>query len=145
MPRLSPSQTGDALLSKWHADLGDLVGSYELICDVKTAHLLEAGSEQDETELEIEVQQPGVVARRFANPGDRVPVGQLLAVFADDKSEVSSAESFADSLMHLPVAERTLTNALRKASDFDSGKVEVCLWQGYQKGPRDPNSCGTCG
>ncbi|HEX7384823.1 MAG TPA: biotin/lipoyl-containing protein, partial [Burkholderiaceae bacterium] len=62
----------DAVFVQWNVQPGQAVGKGDIACTVET----QKGA------IDVDVWQAGTVARLLAEPGQRIPVGQLLARLA---------------------------------------------------------------
>lgn len=69
MPGVSADAT-DAVLSSWTVTAGSQVKGGEVIAVIET----------DKAEVDLEAEQDGVLFRTLASPGDRVPIGDPIAV-----------------------------------------------------------------
>ena len=69
MPRLSADMK-DGMLARWNKQTGDAVQQGEILCEIET----------DKVVSEIEAVCTGTVTQLCAQEGDRVPVGQVIAV-----------------------------------------------------------------
>ncbi|MBR7093117.1 MAG: lipoyl domain-containing protein [Clostridia bacterium] len=69
MPRLNADMK-DGMLARWNKQTGDAVQQGEILCEIET----------DKVVSEIEASCSGTVAQLCAQEGDRVPVGQVIAV-----------------------------------------------------------------
>lgn len=73
MPQLGADMTAGKLL-RWRKSAGDRVQRGDIIADVET----------DKADIEIEVFTSGVIERFVVQPGEKVPVGSLLAIIRED-------------------------------------------------------------
>lgn len=71
----------DAVFVKWNVQPGQTVRRGDIACVVET----QKGA------IDVEVWQDGTVARLLAEPGQRIPVGQALAVLAAEGEEWNTA------------------------------------------------------
>ena len=69
MPRLNADMK-DGMLARWNKQSGDAVQPHDVLCEIET----------DKVVSEIEAGCAGTVAQLCAQEGDRVPVGQVIAV-----------------------------------------------------------------
>lgn len=77
MPKLGADMTAGKLLA-WRKKVGDSVERGEIIADVET----------DKADIEVEVFVSGVIERILVQPGERVPVGTLLALIREGGAPV---------------------------------------------------------
>ena len=73
MPQLGADMTAGKLL-RWRKNLGDRIQRGDIIADVET----------DKADIEIEVFTSGVIERFLAQPGEKVPVGTVLAIVQEE-------------------------------------------------------------
>lgn len=73
MPQLGADMTAGKLL-RWRKNIGDRILRGDIIADVET----------DKADIEIEVFTSGVIERFLVQPGEKVPVGTLLAIIQED-------------------------------------------------------------
>ncbi|MGE5115522.1 MAG: biotin/lipoyl-containing protein, partial [Betaproteobacteria bacterium] len=64
----------DAVFVQWHVEPGQAVQRGDIACTVET----QKGA------IDVDVWQGGTMARLLAEPGQRIPVGQTLALLAGD-------------------------------------------------------------
>ena len=142
-PSLSPSTTSLRIV-RWHAKVGDLLPAYSLLCDVSTStltnqpqkklspSLLSSQSinfkEDEDTELNIELQEEVIVARRYVEVGEVVPVGTPLALLCEDENDVSTCAAIS--------ADEADALTQRKQPQM----VEA-LWQAYLAKPPVERGC----
>jgi len=69
MPQLGADMSAGKLL-RWRKSVGDLIQRGDIIADVET----------DKADIEIEVFTSGVIEKVIVQPGEKVPVGTVLAV-----------------------------------------------------------------
>ncbi|MCK0071042.1 pyruvate dehydrogenase complex dihydrolipoamide acetyltransferase [Kordiimonas laminariae] len=96
MPALSPTME-KGTLAKWLVKEGDTVESGDVIAEIET----------DKATMEVESIDDGTVAKILVAEGtDDVPVGQIIAVLAEDGEEVGDVDvSAAPAASPAPVAE----------------------------------------
>ena len=81
MPQLGADMTAGKLL-RWRKNLGDRIQRGDIIADVET----------DKADIEIEVFTSGVIERFLVQPGEKVPVGTVLAIIQEEgKPSVAGA------------------------------------------------------
>jgi len=81
MPQLGADMTAGKLL-RWRKNLGDRIQRGDIIADVET----------DKADIEIEVFTSGVIERFLVRPGEKVPVGTVLATIQEEgKPSVAGA------------------------------------------------------
>ena len=73
MPQLGADMTAGKLL-RWRKNLGDRIQRGDIIADVET----------DKADIEIEVFTSGVIERFLVQPGEKVPVGTVLAIIQEE-------------------------------------------------------------
>jgi pyruvate dehydrogenase E2 component (dihydrolipoamide acetyltransferase) len=81
MPQLGADMTAGKLL-RWRKNLGDRIQRGDIVADVET----------DKADIEIEVFTSGVIERFLVQPGEKVPVGTVLAIIQEEgKPSVAGA------------------------------------------------------
>jgi pyruvate dehydrogenase E2 component (dihydrolipoamide acetyltransferase) len=78
MPKMSDTMEEGVLVS-WLADEGDSVASGDVIAQVET----------DKATMDLEVYDDGVLLKRVAEEGARIPIGGLIAVLGKEGEDVS--------------------------------------------------------
>lgn len=73
MPQLGADMSAGKLLG-WRKKVGDPVQRGDIIADVET----------DKADIEVEVFATGVIERILVQPGEKVPVGTLLAIISEE-------------------------------------------------------------
>ena len=73
MPQLGADMTSGKLIV-WHKKVGDRVERGQIIADVET----------DKADIEVEVFTTGVIEEILVPPGEKVPVGTVLAIIRED-------------------------------------------------------------
>jgi pyruvate/2-oxoglutarate dehydrogenase complex dihydrolipoamide acyltransferase (E2) component len=138
-PALSPS-TKSLRILRWHAQVGDLLPAYSLLCDVSTSSLINQPQtkisssssvnfkEDEYTELNIELQEEVIVARRYVEVDEIVPVGTPLALLCEDASDVSACATIS--------ADEADALTKRKQP-----QVLEALWQAYLAKPPVERGC----
>ncbi|UTW57455.1 pyruvate dehydrogenase complex dihydrolipoamide acetyltransferase [Kordiimonas sp. SCSIO 12603] len=95
MPALSPTME-KGTLAKWLVKEGDTVESGDVIAEIET----------DKATMEVESIDDGTVAKILVAEGtDDVPVGQIIAVLAEDGEEIGDVDVSATPAAPAPVAE----------------------------------------
>jgi pyruvate dehydrogenase E2 component (dihydrolipoamide acetyltransferase) len=72
MPQLGADMSAGKLLN-WRKKVGDLVQRGDIIADVET----------DKADIEVEVFSTGVIEKLLVQPGEKVPVGTVLAIIQE--------------------------------------------------------------
>ena len=80
MPQLGADMTTGKLLG-WRKKVGERVQRGDIIADVET----------DKADIEVEVFAAGVIERILVTPGEKVPVGTLLAIIAEEGKTAAPA------------------------------------------------------
>jgi pyruvate dehydrogenase E2 component (dihydrolipoamide acetyltransferase) len=75
MPDLSTTEGTDIAIVKWLAAVGDQVERGQVILEVET----------DKAVQEIEAIASGILTSQLAGPGDKIPVGQVIATIKVSK------------------------------------------------------------
>jgi pyruvate/2-oxoglutarate dehydrogenase complex dihydrolipoamide acyltransferase (E2) component len=75
MPDLSTTEGTDIAIIKWLVAVGDQVERGQVILEVET----------DKAVQEIEAIASGVLTAQLARPGDKIPVGQVIATIMVSK------------------------------------------------------------
>ncbi|KAG5418021.1 LAT1 [Candida metapsilosis] len=84
MPALSPTMTSGGIL-EWSKKVGDELAPGEPIAEIET----------DKASMDFEFQEEGYLAKILKEAGSKdVPVGEPIAVYVEDASEVDAFESF---------------------------------------------------
>jgi len=73
MPQLGADMTAGKLL-RWRKNMGDRIFRGDIIADVET----------DKADIEIEVFASGVIEKFLVQPGEKVPVGTVLAIIQEE-------------------------------------------------------------
>jgi pyruvate dehydrogenase E2 component (dihydrolipoamide acetyltransferase) len=73
MPQLGADMTAGTLL-KWRKGVGERVQRGDIIADIET----------DKADIEIEVFSSGVIEKFLVQPGEKVPVGTVLAILREE-------------------------------------------------------------
>jgi pyruvate dehydrogenase E2 component (dihydrolipoyllysine-residue acetyltransferase) len=81
MPQLGADMSAGKLL-RWRKSAGDHVQRGDIIADVET----------DKADIEIEVFTTGVIEKFLVQPGEKVPVGTVLAVIREEGKPLTSEE-----------------------------------------------------
>lgn len=84
MPMLGMVQDTGIIVS-WHKQIGDAVKASDVLMEVET----------DKATVEIEAGHDGFVTALKAEAGVPIPVGQVVAVIADDKADIEAAPGTA--------------------------------------------------
>lgn len=88
MPKLGADMSAGKLIA-WRIKPGDRVSRGDIIADVET----------DKADIEVEVFTSGIVDKVLAQPGDRVPVGTVLAIIREEGKPLEAAPSAAPSVV----------------------------------------------
>ena len=130
-PALSPSTTTLRVL-RWHAKVGELLPAYSLLCDVTTSTLTKSQSilsaKEEDTELNIELQEELIVARKYVEAGAIVPVGTPLALLCEDEADVSTCATIS-------------TDEVDVLTQQKNPLVVDALWQAYLAKPPVERGC----
>src|SRR5918996_2340617 len=105
MPQMGISVSEGTIL-EWRKSVGDQVAADEPIADVTT----------DKVDVEIPSPASGILAKILAEPGDTVPVGQVIAEIDSGGSPASHAAE-AEATEKAPVAEPPPPTASPQPSD----------------------------
>jgi pyruvate dehydrogenase E2 component (dihydrolipoamide acetyltransferase) len=81
MPQLGADMTAGKLL-RWRKNMGDRILRGDIIADVET----------DKADIEIEVFTAGVIEKFLVQPGEKVPVGTVLAIIQEE-GKLTTAEA----------------------------------------------------
>lgn len=81
-------------LLRWRKSLGERVQRGDVIADVET----------DKADIEVEVFTSGVIEKFFVQPGEKVPVGTLLAIIQEEGRPATPITSGASSVQPGPQA-----------------------------------------
>jgi pyruvate dehydrogenase E2 component (dihydrolipoamide acetyltransferase) len=87
MPQLGADMSAGKLL-RWRKNVGDRVQRGDIIADVET----------DKADIEIEVFTSGIIGKLIVQPGEKVPVGTVLAIIRQE------AEVFQPEAVPIPTA-----------------------------------------
>ena len=80
MPQLGADMSAGKLLA-WRKNVGDRVQRGDIIADVET----------DKADIEVEVFTTGLIEKILIQPGEKVPVGTVLAIIGEEGKAVPSA------------------------------------------------------
>lgn len=94
MPKLGADMSAGKLIA-WRKKPGDTVARGDIIADVET----------DKADIEVEVFTPGVIDRFLVQPGEKVPVGTVLAIIREAGEPLSVAAPSAMPVIPLPPVE----------------------------------------
>ena len=120
MPQLGADMTAGKLL-RWRKNLGDRIQRGDIIADVET----------DKADIEIEVFTSGVIERFLVQPGEKVPVGTVLAIIQEEgKPSVAGAPpiSVVRPTVPTPATPRVPAPAisgLRAPSEIISSRLRI--------------------
>ena len=81
MPQLGADMSAGKLLD-WRKHVGEYVHRGDIIADVET----------DKADIEIEVFTSGVIERFLVQPGEKVPVGTILAIIREEGKPLTAGE-----------------------------------------------------
>src|SRR5581483_329682 len=95
MPSLGVDMRAGRLVD-WKVKPGDRVRRGDVIATVET----------DKSNVDVEIYENGVVDRLAANPGDRLPVGTLLAVIRGEGEAAAPAAAPPKRIAASPLARR---------------------------------------
>ncbi len=104
MPMLGMVQDTGIIVS-WHKEIGDAVKASDVLMEVET----------DKATVEIEAGFDGFVTALRAETGVPVPVGQVVAVISDDKSDVEAAPAATAEVESAPAAPSETAEAKPEA------------------------------
>ncbi len=120
MPKLSDTMTEGTLVS-WKKAEGDTVEAGDIIAEIET----------DKATMEMEAFDDGILAKIFIEEGGKAPVGQLLAILAEEDESVEDAiasvgDSAAAQEASMPAqkASSSQPEATSKASDNPTTKAD---------------------
>jgi pyruvate dehydrogenase E2 component (dihydrolipoamide acetyltransferase) len=113
MPQLGADMSAGKLL-RWQKKVGDRVQRGDIIADVET----------DKADIEIEVFVSGVIEQFLAQPGDKVPVGAVLAIIQEEgKPTLTEAPGIA--AVRPTVMRPTLQEVPVPASAAPISRIEI--------------------
>jgi pyruvate dehydrogenase E2 component (dihydrolipoamide acetyltransferase) len=99
MPKLSEAmETGKVI--KWLKKEGDRVQGGDILAEIET----------DKADVEMEAFGPGVLRKILVPPGERAPVGALMAVIAETDEDIASVLAGAATSPSAPAASATATS-----------------------------------
>ncbi len=108
-------------MSKWRVAEGQRFAEFDVICEVATDNLTEAGYRMGPfagtVTLLVEAQEEGYVHRLLVQEGQKVPVGRPIAVVCDHEAPADHHHVVATSNVY----------------DDSQGRVRVLSWQSYLK------------
>lgn len=82
MPKLGADMSAGKLIA-WRKKPGDSIERGEIIADVET----------DKADIEVEVFTSGVIEKFLVQPGDKVPIGTVLAIIREEGKPLAAAPS----------------------------------------------------
>ena len=97
MPQLGADMSAGKLLG-WRKNVGDPVQRGDIIADVET----------DKADIEVEVFATGKIEKILVQPGEKVPVGTLLAIISEEGKPVATEAPAAPRLAPAPTAAAAL-------------------------------------
>jgi pyruvate dehydrogenase E2 component (dihydrolipoamide acetyltransferase) len=95
MPKLGADMTAGKLIT-WRKGPGDVLQRGDIIADVET----------DKADIEVEVFINGVLEKILVQPGEKVPVGTVLAIIREEGKPLETTPSKAPSEVILPPSPR---------------------------------------
>ena len=102
MPALSPTME-EGTLATWLVKEGDTVTSGDVLAEIET----------DKATMEVESIDDGVVAKILVEAGtDGVPVGQIIAILAEDGEDIADIEAPAPASASAPAAQSATAEAI---------------------------------
>ena len=113
MPQLGADMSAGKLL-RWQKKVGDRVQRGDIIADVET----------DKADIEIEVFVSGVIEQFLAQPGDRVPVGTVLAIIQEE-GKLTPTEASPISVVRPGVSRPTIPEIPVPAIPAPVSRVEI--------------------
>jgi len=127
MPALSPTME-KGTLAKWHVKAGDTVESGDIIAEIET----------DKATMEVESIDDGTVAQILVAEGSEdVPVGQIIAVLAEDgedvanvkASQASPAPAMAAPAQEVPIEKQVETAPVAAAMETVNAQITDSVTQ----------------
>ena len=116
--------TAEAELVQWHVDIGDDVAEDQLLCEVMT----------DKASIEVTAPFPGKVVTRKGQPGEMLPVGDVVLTFAVSADE-GGEEAPASAVAEEPVSATAAAGSGRVRREFrlpdigeGTAEVELTSW-----------------
>ncbi len=97
MPKLSPSMVSGKV-EKWRIKPGDQIQPYQLILEISTESLLKIGIQKDI--MDIEIIEDAYLAKILVNEGESIRVGGPIAIFCEEKQNITSAAQIQVYLTH---------------------------------------------
>ncbi|KPI41765.1 Pyruvate dehydrogenase complex protein X component, mitochondrial [Cyphellophora attinorum] len=127
MPAMSPTMT-EGNIASWKVKEGDSFSTGDVLLEIET----------DKATIDVEAQDDGVMAKIFAQDGEKgVKVGTRIAVLAEEGDDISSLEMPAEESKPAPKAEESKESA---PSEPSPPKQESQLKKQPQKSSSPPPS-----
>jgi pyruvate dehydrogenase E2 component (dihydrolipoamide acetyltransferase) len=95
MPQLGADMTAGKLIA-WRKKVGDSVKRGEIIADVET----------DKADVEVEIFHGGVIEKILVQPGEKVPVGTVLAIIQGEEKPAKAEGRPIPAIVETETAER---------------------------------------
>ena len=118
MPQLGADMSAGKLLG-WRKNVGESVSRGDIIADVET----------DKADIEVEVFTSGVIEKILVQPGERVPVGTVLAIIHREgeapKGETPAAPRVAPSEVAPARPDAAMVPARPSVTAVEPGRVHV--------------------
>jgi pyruvate dehydrogenase E2 component (dihydrolipoamide acetyltransferase) len=114
MPKLGADMS-DGKLIAWRKKPGDSIKRGEIIADVET----------DKADIEVEVFTSGVIEKFLVQPGDKVPIGTVLAIIREEGKPLVAAPSEIRAAVQQPIGIPRPGKPLTSATRDEAARLRI--------------------
>jgi pyruvate dehydrogenase E2 component (dihydrolipoamide acetyltransferase) len=114
MPKLGADMS-DGKLIAWRKKPGDSIKRGEIIADVET----------DKADIEVEVFTSGVIEKFLVQPGDKVPIGTVLAIIREEGKPLVAAPSEIRAAVQQPIEIPRPGKPLTSAARDEAARLRI--------------------
>ena len=114
MPKLGADMSAGKLIA-WRKKPGEFIKRGEIIADVET----------DKADIEVEVFTSGVIEKYLAQPGDKVPIGTVLAIIREEGEPLAAAPSEIRAAAPRPTEVSPPGRQLTSAARGDAARLRI--------------------
>ena len=114
MPKLGADMSAGKLIA-WRKKPGDPIKRGEIIADVET----------DKADIEVEIFTSGVIERFLVQPGDKVPIGTVLAIIREEGKPLVEAPSEIRTAVQRPIEAPAPGKLLTSAARDEAARLRI--------------------
>ena len=114
MPKLGADMSAGKLIA-WRKRPGDPIKRGEIIADVET----------DKADIEVEIFTSGVIERFLVQPGDKVPIGTVLAIIREEGKPLVEAPSEIRTAVQRPIEAPAPGKLLTSAARDEAARLRI--------------------